>query len=102
MKKKRFRFSVTMALHELSEVPFLSGMLFVKVKLCDGGSFSAKSSRQGISNHTAVWNEEFSFDCRMTASATDGLLNDCVCRLFIRMVSHYLWKPITALGTLWF
>ncbi|XP_062515078.1 early estrogen-induced gene 1 protein-like [Corticium candelabrum] len=85
MKKKRFRFSASLTLYELSDVPFVSGVLFVKVKLGDGGSFSAKTARQAISNHTVTWNEEFTFECRMTAPASDGILSDCMCRLFIRM-----------------
>ena len=45
MKKKKFKFSVTFELHELSSVPFVSGILFAKLRLLEGGSFSDVSSR---------------------------------------------------------
>lgn len=45
MKKKKFKFRVELELEELSSVPFVNGILFCKVRLLDGGSFSGESSR---------------------------------------------------------
>lgn len=45
MKKKKYKFSVELHLEELIEVPFLNAMLFAKVRLLDGGSFQAHSTR---------------------------------------------------------
>lgn len=45
MKKKKFKFRVELELDELSSVPFVNGILFCKVRLLDGGSFSGESSR---------------------------------------------------------
>lgn len=39
MKKKKFKFNVTITVEQLSSVPFMNGVLFVKCRLLDGGSF---------------------------------------------------------------
>ena len=44
-RKKKYKFHVTFDLEELSSVPFVSGILFVKIRLLEGG-FSAVSDRQ--------------------------------------------------------
>ena len=45
MKKKKFKFKVDFELEELSSVPFVNGVLFCKMRLLDGGSFTAESPR---------------------------------------------------------
>lgn len=45
MKKKKFKFKVDFELDELSSVPVVNGVLFCKMRLLDGGSFSAESPR---------------------------------------------------------
>ena len=45
MKKKKFQFEVQFNLQELSSVPFVSGVLFAKVRLIDGGQFTTQSTR---------------------------------------------------------
>lgn len=45
MKKKKFKFKVDFGLEELSSVPFVNGVLFCKMRLLDGGSFTAESPR---------------------------------------------------------
>lgn len=44
-KKKRYKFNVNFTLDELSSVPFVSGILFAKVRLLDGGNYTHLSSR---------------------------------------------------------
>lgn len=44
-KKKRYKFGVQCCLEELTEVPFVSAVLFAKVRLQDGGTFQDHSSR---------------------------------------------------------
>ncbi|KAG7188169.1 hypothetical protein KM043_013387 [Ampulex compressa] len=39
MKKKKYKFSVEVDLEELTAVPFVSAVLFAKLRLLDGGSF---------------------------------------------------------------
>ena len=45
MKKKKFKFDANFEVNELTNVPFVNGVLFAKIRLLDGGSFSAHSSR---------------------------------------------------------
>lgn len=45
MKKKKYKFQVSLLLEELTAVPFVSAVLFAKVRLLDGGNFSETSSR---------------------------------------------------------
>lgn len=49
-KKKRYKFEVQCCLEELTEVPFVSAVLFAKVRLLDGGNFQEHSSRS-VYNH---------------------------------------------------
>lgn len=45
MKKKKYKFEVEFQLEELVEVPFVNVVLFAKVRLLDGGSFTEYSTR---------------------------------------------------------
>lgn len=45
MKKKKYKFQVEVSLDELVEVPFVSAVLFAKVRLLDGGNFQEISTR---------------------------------------------------------
>ena len=44
-RKKKYKFQVNLEVEELSSVPFVSGVLFAKVKLRDGGSYVEHSTR---------------------------------------------------------
>lgn len=44
-RKKKYKFNVTFELEELSSVPFVSGILFVKLRTLEGGHFSDVSER---------------------------------------------------------
>ncbi|XP_067394432.1 EEIG family member 2 isoform X4 [Emydura macquarii macquarii] len=84
MKKKKFKFRVELELDELSSVPFVNGILFCKVRLQDGGSFSGESSREVVQANSVHWKKKFLFMCKMNASATTGILDPCICRVSIR------------------
>ncbi len=45
VKKKKFKFQTHVTLEELTAVPFVNGVLFCKIRLLDGGDFTASSSR---------------------------------------------------------
>ncbi|XP_064188162.1 protein FAM102B isoform X2 [Anguilla rostrata] len=83
MKKKKFKFKVDFELDELSSVPFVNGVLFCKVRLLDGG-FSEESSREVVQANCVHWRKRFSFLCKMSASASTGVLDPCVCRVSVR------------------
>ncbi|XP_076442810.1 EEIG family member 2-like [Babylonia areolata] len=83
-KKKKFKFKVHLELVELSSVPFVTGVLFSKVRLHDGGSYTDYSPRRDIRSNSVAWNAQFDFPCKMTASANTGVLDPCVCRISVR------------------
>ncbi|XP_064003170.1 EEIG family member 2 isoform X1 [Pogoniulus pusillus] len=82
MKKKKFKFRVELELDELSSVPFVNGILFCKVRLLDGGSFSSESSREVVQANCVRWKKKFLFMCKI--SATTGILDACICRVSVR------------------
>ncbi|XP_064444797.1 EEIG family member 2 isoform X3 [Mirounga angustirostris] len=84
MKKKKFKFKVDFELEELSSVPFVNGVLFCKMRLLDGGSFSAESPREVVQANCVHWRKKFSFMCKMSASATTGILDPCIYRVSVR------------------
>lgn len=45
IKKKRFKFQLNFEVEELASVPFVNGVLFAKVRLLDGGSFTEQTTR---------------------------------------------------------
>ncbi|RXM31854.1 Protein FAM102B [Acipenser ruthenus] len=83
MKKKKFKFKVDFELDELSSVPFVNGVLFCKIRLLDGG-FTEESSREVVQANCVRWRNMFSFLCKMSASASTGVLDPCVCRVSVR------------------
>jgi len=83
MKKKRFKFLVNLEVEELSNVPFVSGVLFVKLRLLDGGNFLDTSAREEVRDHRVRWNAKFQVACKMTASVS-GVLETCACRVSVR------------------
>lgn len=50
MKKKKFKFDVSLELRELSNVSLASGLLFSKLRLLDGGKFAETSYRYNLGN----------------------------------------------------
>ncbi|XP_041849324.1 protein FAM102B-like isoform X2 [Melanotaenia boesemani] len=82
-KKKRFKFKIDFDLEELSSVPFVNGVLFCKVRLLNGG-FVEESSREPVQANSVRWMKRFSFICKMSANATTGVLDPCVCRVSVR------------------
>uniref|UniRef100_A0A669PR71 Family with sequence similarity 102 member B n=1 Tax=Phasianus colchicus TaxID=9054 RepID=A0A669PR71_PHACC len=84
IKKKKFKFRVELELDELSSVPFVNGILFCKVRLLDGGSFSGESSREVVQANCVRWKKKFIFMCKISASATTGILDTCICRVSVR------------------
>nr|XP_018916331.1 PREDICTED: protein FAM102A isoform X2 [Bemisia tabaci] len=84
MKKKKYKFTVELCLEELTAVPFVSAVLFVKVRLLDGGNFSEISSREEVKDHSVRWGAKFEFVCKMSANASTGILDPCILRVSVR------------------
>ncbi|XP_060526209.1 uncharacterized protein LOC132701918 isoform X2 [Cylas formicarius] len=86
-KKKKYKFQVDICLEELMEVPFVSAVLFAKLRLLDGGNFQDHSSRQEVTDHKVQWDANFSFPCKMMANASTGVMEKCIMRISIRKES---------------
>ncbi|XP_071948249.1 early estrogen-induced gene 1 protein-like [Antedon mediterranea] len=84
MKKKKFKFQVNFEVCQLDSIPFVNCVLFAKVRLLDGGTFSELSSREEVVNNSVNWGARFKFHCKMSANATTGILDSCSCRVSIR------------------
>lgn len=84
MKKRKYKFSVTLNVEELSSVPFLNSVLFVKCRLLEGGTFADVTDRQEVDDHCVKWNKRFAFTCKTTANTSTGILDPCTLRLSVR------------------
>ncbi|KAH9398220.1 hypothetical protein TYRP_019229 [Tyrophagus putrescentiae] len=84
MKKKKYKFSVTLTVEDLSNVPFINSVLFVKCRLLEGGSFEDFTDRREVDDHCVKWNKTFVFTIKTTANTSTGILDSCVLRLSIR------------------
>lgn len=87
MKKKKYKFQVNFLLEDLTSVPFVNGVLFAKVRLLDGGTFSEVSKREEVKDHQVQWNLCCKFCCKMSANASTGILDPCCCRISVRRES---------------
>ncbi|KAK5649557.1 hypothetical protein RI129_000586 [Pyrocoelia pectoralis] len=83
IKKKKYKFQVEFCLEELLEVPFVSAVLFAKLRLLDGG-FQDHSTRVEVAEHAVKWGSRFSFSCKMLANASTGILEPCILRISVR------------------
>lgn len=45
LKKKKYKFKVDLTLQELSDVTFVNGIIFAKIRLIDGGTFTELSQK---------------------------------------------------------
>eukprot|EP00095_Tigriopus_kingsejongensis_P011065 maker-scaffold23_size669530-snap-gene-2.12 protein:Tk11065 transcript:maker-scaffold23_size669530-snap-gene-2.12-mRNA-1 annotation:"isoform b" len=85
LKKKRYKFQVDLCLEELSEVSYSKAIMFAKVRQLEGGSFVATSKRMEVQNHRVEYDAKFDFPCKMSASASSGILDSSKCRISIRL-----------------
>lgn len=86
LRKKTFKFDVKLEVEELSSVPFVSGVLFAKIRLVNGGGGTKPvwTSKSEVINHVVKWNTTMRFIAKMSASSLTGILEQCVCRVSIR------------------
>ena len=82
-RTKKYRFAVRLTLEGLSSVPYINGLLHAKVRLMDGG-FVAVTSGQEVVDHKVRWDSKFDMECKMSANASNGVLNSCLLRISVR------------------
>lgn len=83
-KRRRLKFQVSCSLESLSSVPLVSGVLFAKLRLRDGGTFSECSTREEVKNHMVRWRKEYSFICKFTANPNTLVLESRYLRISVR------------------
>uniref|UniRef100_V9L206 C2 NT-type domain-containing protein n=1 Tax=Callorhinchus milii TaxID=7868 RepID=V9L206_CALMI len=83
VRRKRFRFAVGLTMEKLSAVPFVTGILFCKIRV-RGSSFSEVTSREEVRDHCVRWRKKSRFTCSMSADPVTGVLEPCVCRVSVR------------------
>lgn len=82
--KKKFHFDVNFLLEELLNCTYLTGAIFAKIRLRDGGTFSELSDSCDVKSHCIKWNQTFQFHSKMYASPSTGELEPCYCKVSIR------------------
>lgn len=85
LRKKTFKFDVQLEVEELDSVPLVSGVLFAKVRLLDGGTkFMWVTPREEVTSHVVQWKKSIRFTMKMSASPLTGVLDKCICRVSVR------------------
>ena len=83
MTKKRFKFQVNLMVDELNAVPFVTGVLYCKLRL-KNGTYTNTTERKNVDSHSVYWRQRFEFTCKMSAEPNTGILDPCVVRLSVR------------------
>lgn len=86
--RKKFHFEVVFKLQDLLNCTYVSGVLFAKIRLKEGGHFSHSSQRVEVISHAVSWEEEVHFPCKLYASANTAELEPCVCKVSVRKETH--------------
>lgn len=58
IRKRKVKFAIQLTIQELLSVPYLNGVLFCKVRLCDGGHYVSYSSKKEVSNSSVLWTND--------------------------------------------
>ncbi|RKP38220.1 N-terminal C2 in EEIG1 and EHBP1 proteins-domain-containing protein [Dimargaris cristalligena] len=82
-KHRLVNFDVNITLHELINVPLVSGTFFVKWRLKNGTSTTGYTHRAPISGHRVEWNQTASKKMDLVIGK-DGMLSPCELHLCIR------------------
>lgn len=111
IRKRKVKFTIQLTIQELLSVPYLNGVLFCKVRLCDGGHYVSYSSKKEVSNSSVLWTNDspIQFEVKTTQfyqnssvnkssaneSNSPGTVRDiitgyepCLCRISVRKESR--------------
>ena len=84
MTKRKFKFKVNLFVEELIAVPFVTDVLFCKIRLRNGGTYTNCTKHENVSNHSVFWEQKFQFTCKMSANPLTGVLDPCIIRISVR------------------
>ncbi|KAH7693700.1 Synthetic lethal with mec protein 3, partial [Aphelenchoides avenae] len=98
LRKKRVKFGVSLIVDRLTDVPLLNAVIFAKVHLVDGGSFTDSTDHISVRSHVVDFQEldrdresrgderrmPFKFVCQIPYEQQSGELEECRCKISIR------------------
>ncbi|CAF0940943.1 unnamed protein product [Brachionus calyciflorus] len=58
IRKRKVKFTIQFDIEELLSVPYVNGVLFCKVRLCDGGNHVSYSSKKEVNNSKVLWSND--------------------------------------------
>ncbi|KND04707.1 uncharacterized protein SPPG_00416 [Spizellomyces punctatus DAOM BR117] len=82
-KSRKVKFEATCHVHDLTNLPYVSGLYFVKWKLKNGGSYEGLTHKVVVKEHVASWDCTFRLEPTMIIGK-DGVLLPCELILYIR------------------
>ncbi|KAJ3056222.1 hypothetical protein HK097_007705 [Rhizophlyctis rosea] len=84
-KSRKVRFHVQCILHDLTNLPYVSGLYFARWKLRSGGSAAGATQRATVKDHIVNWDSAFTLEANMVIGK-DGVLLPCELLLHIKQV----------------
>ncbi|XP_036722849.1 protein FAM102B isoform X2 [Balaenoptera musculus] len=84
MKKKKFSLRWTSSSRSSPRCPSSTGSSSARCGCWTAASFTAESPREVVQANCVHWRKKFSFMCKMSASATTGILDPCIYRVSVR------------------
>lgn len=102
LRKKRVKFGASLIIDKLTDVPLLNAVIFAKVHLLDGGTFTDTTDHINVRSHVVDFQEldrervsrgderkmPFKFVCQIPFEQQTGELEECRCKISIRKVRH--------------
>ncbi|CAK8683991.1 early estrogen-induced gene 1 protein-like [Clavelina lepadiformis] len=84
MTKKKFKFQISLFIDELNAVPFVTGVLYSKIRLRNGGAYVESTARENVKDNCVCWRQRFEYTCKMSADPLTGILDPCIARISVR------------------
>lgn len=98
VRKRKVKFTIHLNIQELLSVSYLNGVLFCKVRLCDGGNHISYSSKKEVSNSSVSWSTDLPIqfdvktvqlytitsDLQSTLAMSVVGYEPCLCRVSVR------------------
>ncbi|KAI9096138.1 N-terminal C2 in EEIG1 and EHBP1 proteins-domain-containing protein [Phlyctochytrium arcticum] len=84
-KARKVKFEVYCHVHDLTNLPYVSGLYYVKWKLKQGGSSEGTTAKCVVKDHTVNWDASFRLEPTMIIGK-DGVLLPCELTLYVRQL----------------
>jgi len=98
-KSRKVIFKAIFTIHDLVNIPHLTGQYYTKWKLKSGGSFHGKTEKIPINEHAVSWEKEFIIDNLTMVIGKDGELMPCILSFTIRKQEVSIGKQQESIGT---